>query len=296
MPWPALPLDDWKPTYETLHMWTQIAGKVKVQLCPFLNEWWHVALHVTARGLTTSTIPSAAGVFEIGFDFIDHTVRISTSDGRSSSVALFPRSVADFYAELMAALRSLEIAVSINTIPDEVEDRTPFEQDEVHAAYDRDAVGRWWQIVVRVSRVLEAYRSGFSGKSSPVHFWWGGFDLNQTRFSGKPAAPPPGASRMMRLAEDQENVAAGFWPGGGKLSGPAFYSYIYPEPPGVRDAEIRPGPAYFARDLGEFVLPYDAVRSQAAPEDAILEFLRSTYEVQATLGGWDREKLEGTEP
>ena len=292
MIWPALPIEEWKPTLDTLQRWTQIAGKIKLQLCPFLNEWWHVALYPSARGLTTSTIPHAEGVFEIRFDFARHLTEIATSAGKTACIGLYPRSVADFYAEVMSALRWLELDVRINTVPDEVEDRTPFERDTTHAAYDRTMVECWWTIVRQTSRLFEIYRAGFTGKNSPVHLWWGGFDLNQTRFNGRAVAPPAGANRMMRLAEDEENVAVGFWPGDGARSGPVYYSYLYPEPPGVRDAEIQPGAARFEPALGEFILSYEDVRLDPDPERAILTFLRSAYEAQAAAAGWDREKLE----
>ncbi|HTE86039.1 MAG TPA: DUF5996 family protein, partial [Dehalococcoidia bacterium] len=294
--WPPLPLEEWQETLHTLHMWTQIAGKVKLRLSPFLNEWWQVALHLTARGLTTATIPSPSGVFQIDFDFIDHHLYVRTSDGDVKAVPLAARSVAGFYEELMGALRSLGIGVEINTTPDEVEERIPFEQDEQHASYDLEYVGRWWQIILRTSRVLETYRSTFVGKSSPIHFWWGGFDLSETRFSGKPATRPSGAGRMMRISEDQENFSVGFWAGSTKLGGPAFYSYMYPEPPGVRSASISPAAARFGENLGEFNLAYDDVRLAADPEAMILEFFRSSYETCASLAKWDRSRLEQPVP
>jgi hypothetical protein len=290
--WPALPLDAWQATYDTLHMWTQIAGKVKLELCPFLNEWWEVALHLAARGLTTGPVPSTAGVFAVDFDFLDHNLYIRTSDGGVKALPLLPRAVADFYAEFMAALGTLGIDVTINTMPQEVEHPIPFEQDRQHAAYDAAYVTRWWRILTQIGTVIERYRSGFVGKSSPVQFFWGGFDLNATRFSGKPTQPPTQGGRIMRYAEDQENVAVGFWPGGDKLKEAALYSYTYPEPAGFKSASIRPSAAYYDTGLGEFVLNYEDVRRGADPEGMIMEFLQSTYEVGATLAGWDRAALE----
>lgn len=294
--WPPLPLAEWQETRDTLHMWTQIVGKVKLQLCPFLNEWWQVALHPTARGLTTSVIPFPGGVFEIYFDFVAHQLLIQSSEGSSRVMALYPRSVADFYAEFMAVLRSLGIEVTINTIPDEVTDRIRFEEDQRHTSYDRELVNRWWRIVMQTCKVFEAFRSPFFGKSSPVHFWWGGFDLSHTRYSGQPAPAKAGMNRMMRLAEDQKNISFGFWTGSGKLAGPVFYSYTYPEPEGLKTAAIRPRSARYDGDMGEFILPYDEMRQAGSPDKALMEFLQSTYEVGATLGHWDRDRLERPVP
>jgi hypothetical protein len=294
--WPPLPLSAWKDTHDTLHMWTQIVGKVKLELCPFLNEWWEVALHLSARGITTATIPWQDGVFEVEFDFIDHNLRIRTSHGALKSLPLMPRSVAEFYGEFMAALRALGIDVAINTLPQEVEQPIPFENDTTHAAYDPEYANRWWRVLTRVQTVFEQYRSGFCGKSSPAHFFWGSFDLSQTRFCGKPALPPQGANRIMRFSEDQENIAAGFWPGSKTVNGPAFYSYTYPEPPGYKTASVRPSAARYDSDAGLFLLLYDDVRTAASPERTILEFLQSTYEVGANLSGWDRVALEQRGP
>lgn len=295
-PWPALPFDAWADTLATLQRWTQIAGKVKLQLSPFLNEWWHVALHLTARGLTTSTIPTPnGGVFQIDFDFIDHAAQILSSDGSVRTMQLQPRSVAGFYTELMDHLQSLGIDVVIDTIPDEVADRTPFEVDTEHASYDAESVERWWRVVLRVSRIFETYRSPFVGKSSPVNFWWGGFDLNQTRFSGRRAAPPSGANRMMRIAEDEENFSVGFWPGAASGS-PLFYCYVYPEPPGLVSTFTPASPARYDEALREFVLPYDDARQAADPDATIMRFLQDTYAACATLAQWDRKNLERPVP
>lgn len=294
--WPALPLDAWRDTCDTLHMWTQVVGKVKLELCPFINEWWEVPLQLTARGLTTSTIPFAGGVFVIDFDFIEHNLYIRASDGVLKALPLMPRSVAEFYAEFMAALGTLGIKPNLNTKPQQFQHPIPFEQDHEHAAYDPAYVDRWWRILTRVGVVMERYRAGFSGKSSPVQFYWGDFDLSQTRFSGKPSEPPKGTNRRGRYTEDEENITAGFWPGGPKYPKPAFYSYTYPAPPGYKTATVRPDSARFDPKLGEFVLDYDDVRRSADPEELIFAFLQSTYEAGATLAHWDRAALEKRGP
>jgi hypothetical protein len=294
--WPALALDAWHDTYDTLHMWLQVVGKVKLELCPFLNEWWEVALQLTARGLTTSTIPYARGAFEIAFDFLDHNLYVRTSDGALKALPLMPRSVADFYSEFLAALRAVGIDVNLNTKPQQFQNAIPFEEDQRHAAYDPDYVNRWWRILTKVGVVMEQYRAGFVGKSSPVQFYWGDFDLCVARFSGKPSKPPNGANRRGRFTEDQENITSGFWPGGVKLPKPAFYSYTYPAPLGFKTAAVRPTAARFDAKLGEFALDYDDVRRSAAPEKMILEFLESTYEAGATLANWDRAALEKSGP
>lgn len=298
--WPALPYEEWKDTLDTLHMWTQIVGKVKLELCPFLNEWWNVAFYMTARGMTTSNIPGPPGarhrIFQIDFDFIDHRLDVHVNDGSSRSLLLLPRSVADFYHELMSALEELGVGVKITTAPQEVENSIPFDQDQVHASYDPEYVTRWWRIALQVDRLLEQFRTPFVGKSSPVLFWWGSFDLSETRFSGRPAPQREWPTRWMALGADQEGYAAGFWPGSGKVREPAFFSYPYPEPPGCREAAIEPGGAFYHPDLSEFILPYEQVRSSASADQLILDFFRSTYEVAATLGGWDRAALERPDP
>lgn len=250
--WPDLPLDEWRDTQETLHRWTQIVGKVKLELTSFLNEWWNVALSVTARGLTSGPIPYGNGAFEIAFDFIEHNLSIQTSDGRTRYLPLIPRSVADFYAEFFATLRALEIEVEINPIPVEIDDPISCELDRTRASYDAEMVNRWWRILVRTETVLQRYRSSFSGKSSPIMFFWGSFDLTTVRFSGRPASTPEGVPRFFQLAEDQENVSCGFWPGNPNYAGvmlgePAFYAYIFPEPPGFAGAEVLPGAAAYHR-------------------------------------------------
>lgn len=294
--WPALPLEEWRETYDTLHMWTQIVGKVKLELCPFLNEWWEVPLQLTARGLTTSTIPFSRGAFTIDFDFVDHNLYIRTSDGALKALALIPRSVAEFYGEFVAALGALDIQANLNTRPQQFQHPIPFEQDREHASYDPVYVDRWWRILTRVGVAMQQYRAGFSGKTSPVQFYWGDFDLSQTRFSGNPAQPPKGANRRMRYAQDEENITTGFWPGGPKYPKPAFYSYTYPAPPDYATASVRPLAAHYDDKLGEFVLDYDDVRSSAEPEQMIADFLQSTYEAGATLAHWDRVALEKRGP
>jgi hypothetical protein len=299
--WPALPLSAWRETQQTLHLWTQIVGKVKLELTPFLNEWWNIAFAVTPRGLTTGTIPAAAGAFAIDFDFVDHTLFVRASDGRTRAMPLIPRSVAGFYAELLATLHTMGIEVAINPISVELPEPIACDVDTEHASYDPESVRRWWWITVQTERILQQYRSSFVGKSSPVNFFWGSFDLNATRFSGRPADPPAGAPRVMQQAEDQENVACGFWPGNATMAGfelgeSAFYSYVYPEPEGFRATAVLPEAASFHPDLGLFLLRYDDAQRAPSPEQAVLDFFQSTYEAAATLAGWDRQALERTPP
>jgi hypothetical protein len=290
--WPALPYAEWEPTLATVHMWTQIVGKVQLELSPFLNEWLNVAFAVTARGLTTATMPFGQRMFQVDFDFIEHRLAIHVSDGNSASITIVARSVADFYAEFMALLESLGIQVKINTHPVEVENGIPFEEDRLHAAYDARYMSRCWRILLGVSRVLERYRTPFVGKSSPVQFWWVSIDLATTRFSGRPAPPRAWPARWMARAGTHEQALAGFWPGNAKLPEPAFVAYTYPEPPGCRTAAIQPDVAFFHPELAEFILPYEKVRLAANPDQLILDFYRSTYEIGATLAGWDRAALE----
>ncbi len=295
--WPALPLDAWRDTCDTLHMWTQVVGKVKLELCSYVNEWWEVPLQLTARGLTTMTIPFARGAFAIDFDFVDHNLYIRTSDGAVKVLPLIPRSVADFYAEFMATLGALGIEVNLNTRPQQFQPLIPFEQDRQHAAYDPESVGKWWHILTRVGVVMDKYRAEFSGKSSPVQFYWGDFDLCVTRFSGESAEPPKGANRRGRFTEDEENITAGFWPGGKKYPNAAFYSYTYPAPAAdYKTAHIRPEKARFEPKRNEFLLDYDVVRSSPVPEKMILDFFQSTYEVGATSAHWDRAAFERPGP
>ena len=299
--WPALPFGAWRETQATLHLWTQVVGKVKLELSPFLNEWWNVAFALTPRGLTTGTIPAGDTMFAVDFDFVDHTLFIRTSDGRTRSMPLIPRSVAAFYAEFLAMLRGLNIDVAINPLPVEIPDPISCEVDTEHDAYDPEPVVRFWRIMLQTEQVLQRFRSSFAGKSSPIHFFWGSFDLSHTRFSGRPASQPADWPRFLRIAEEQENYACGFWPGNATMSGvefggPAFYAYCFPAPAGFAEAAARPAAAYFDQNLGEFILRYDDVRRAADPEQALLDFFRSTYEAAATLGGWDRQALERTPP
>jgi hypothetical protein len=296
-PWPELPFDAWAQTCETLHRWTQIIGKVSLELRPFLNQWWQVGFSLTPRGMTTGAIPFEHGTFAINFDFVEHLLVIETSAGQRTTLALAPRSVASFYQEVMAALGTLGIAVTINPQAVEIPGAVRLDQDEMHAAYDPTYVGRWWQIILQTKHVLQRYRSAFVGKSSPILFFWGSFDLNATRFSGRPAPMPQGAPRFVQLAENQENVACGFWPGnitmgGVTLGEPAFYSYHYPEPAGYRDAIVQPAGASYHPQLGEFILPLEAVRRSSDPANAVLEFFRQSYEAGAEHGHWDRATLE----
>lgn len=293
--WPDLPLNAWQETYTTLHMWTQIVGKIRLGLTPEINHWWHVTLYVTSRGLTTSPMSYGSCVCEIEFDFIDHEMRMTVADGRARALALKPRSVADFYHETIEALHSLDVPISIWTTPVEVQDRTPFEHDFSHAAYDPEYAQRCWRILLQAHRVLTAFRSRFVGKVSPVHFFWGSFDLAVTRFSGRSAPPHPGAPNLARFvareAYSHEVSSCGFWPGAG-LGMPAFYAYAYPEPEGYKDAPVRPEGAYYHPDLHEFLLPYEHVRAAPSPDDALMSFLQSTYDAAADLAHWDRRALE----
>jgi uncharacterized protein DUF5996 len=295
-PWPALPLAEWKDTYSTLHMWTQIVGKIRLKLTPLLNHWWNVTLYVTPRGLTTSTMSYKGRHFQIDFDFISHLLIIQTSDGSIKTIALRPRSVADFYQETMATMKSLGMPVTIWTTPSEVPDRTPFENDEKHAAYDPKYVHLFWRILVETNRVFTDFRSRFTGKVSPVHFFWGGFDLAVTRFSGRPAPAHPGAPNIPQFVQAEayshEVSSCGFWLGEGPVNEPVFYAYAYPEPQGFKDYPTQPTEAFYHIEMGEFLLPYDVVRTAESPDEVLLSFLQSTYEAAATCAKWDRRALE----
>jgi hypothetical protein len=293
---PALPFDTWKDTLATLHMWTQVVGKVRLKLCPLVNHFWNVAFYLTARGLTSSAMPyqrgAIWGTFEVQFDFIDHQLSIESSNGRRVEIALKAESVAEFYKTFMAALAELGVIVKIWTTPCEIPDPIPFEQDHIHAAYDPEAVNKFWRILVWVDQILKEFRAGFLGKVSPVHFFWGSFDLAVTRFSGRRAPERPGADSITREAYSHEVSSAGFWPGGGDIKGPAFYSYAAPEPSGFAQQHVRPAAAFYHPQLKEFLLMYDDVRASPSPEAALMEFLQSTYAAAADLGKWDRRALE----
>jgi len=290
--WPALPLDSWKDTYVTLHMWTQIVGKVRLGLTPVVNHWWNVPLYVTARGLTTSRIAYGERAFELWFDFIRHQLVLETNDGLVKTLPLAPRSVAEFYREFQEMLRSADIEVKIWRMPVEISDPIAFDQDRVHASYDRASVEKFWRILLSVDAVFNQFRAGFVGKSSPVHFFWGSFDLAVTRFSGRRAPERPGADAMTREAYSHEVSSVGFWPGSGDIQGAAFYSYAVPEPQGFKDARVRPDSALYNKQLGEFLLMYEDVRKAESPVTTLLDFCQTTYEAAATLGNWDRAALE----
>lgn len=297
--WPHLPLEAWQDTYTTLHMWTQIVGKIRLVQTPWINHSWHVALYLTAWGLTTGPIPFGYRIFQMDFDFIEHQLRITTSEGHTKTIELRPRSVADFYRAVMAALAALDITVKINTLPNEVPDPMPFEQDDTHQAYDAEYANRCWRVLLQCDRVFREFRSHFCGKVSPVHFFWGSFDLAVTRFSGEPAPEHPGGvpnlpDDVAKEAYNQEVSSAGFWPGAG-LGYPAFYSYAYPTPTGFKDAPVQPEQAFFHTELGEFVLPYDAVREAEQPDQLLLAFLHSTYQAAANAANWNQSALRQTQ-
>ena len=299
--WPPLPFAEWRDTYATLHMWTQIVGKVRLVQTPWVNHSWSVTLYVTPRGLTTSPIPHGARTFAIDFDFVDHELIVAASDGAQRTMPLAPRSVADFYAELMRLLAEMGLGVRIHTKPNEVEPAIRFPRDREHATYDAEHAHRFWRALVQADCVMKAFRARFIGKASPVHFFWGSFDLAVTRFSGRPAPPHPGGvpnlpDAIAREAYSHEVSSCGFWPGGAALPMAVFYAYAYPEPNGFRDAKLEPSGAYYHPDLHEFVLPYDAVRTAGAPDEVLLSFLQSTYEAAADLGHWDRIALERATP
>lgn len=293
--WPSLRVGDWTPTRDTLHMWTQIVGKIRLAHMPLLNHWWQVTLYVSPRGLTTGAIPHENGVIDLEFDFVDPSLRIRHSDGRQRSVALTAKPVAEFYRETMSALASLGIATRINASPNEVDPAIPFAEDGQHASYDADAARKFWQQLIQADRVIDQFRASFIGKVSPVHFFWGAMDLACTRFSGRPAPKHPGGAPncpdwVMVEGYSRELSSCGFWPGGGEEG--AFYSYAYPQPDGFTDYPIAPAAAYFSEELGEFVLPYEAVRTADDPDGELLRFLQTTYAAAADLGRWDRAALE----
>ena len=300
--WPPLPLAEWNDTRDTLHLWTQIVGKTRLALAPMVNHWWQVPLYISARGLTTSRIPYGSAGFSVELDLIAHNLQVLCDDGRTWSMTLAPRSVADFYSEYMSGLRSLGIDVRIWPVPVEIADGIPFAKDETHASYDADAAQRFWRALAQSARVLEIFRGRFLGKSSPVHFFWGSFDLACTRFNGARAPQHPGgvpglADWVTREAYSHACISAGWWPGaiGSPVTEPVFYAYAYPEPTGCPTAKIRPDAGYYHDVMHEWILPYEAVRTASNPDALALDFCQSTYEAAATLGSWDRTSLERAE-
>ncbi len=290
--WPELPLAAWQGTYDTLHMWMQIVGKVRLALSPKINHWWEVPLYVNAVGLTTSPIPYAGRIFEVVFDFIHHKLLIETSSGAAKTLDLAPRSVADFYSEFMAALASLGIEVKIWTMPVEVTNPIPFDQDFTDASYDPEYANRFWRILSSCDTVFKEFRARFVGKASPSHFFWGSFDLAVTRFSGRRAPERKGADPITREAYSHEVISSGWWPGGGDVRGAAFYTYAAPEPQGFAEQTVSPVEAFYDPQLKEFLLMYDHVRQAPSPRAMLLDFLQSTYDAGANLGKWDRKELE----
>ena len=295
--WPTLPLEDWSETYATLHLWTQIVGKIRLAQSPWVNHGWHCTLYVTARGLTTSPVPHGSRTFQIDFDFIGHQLTVLSSDGLTGGLALEPQSVATFYKRLMAEMDKLDLHVRINHKPNEVPDPIHFEQDEIHRAYDSEYANRFFRILVQADRVFKAFRGRFIGKCSPVHFFWGAPDLAVTRFSGRWAPKHPGGipnlpDSVTQEAYSEEVSSCGFWPGGGPIPYAAFYAYAYPEPAGFATSHVQPREAFYSKDLREFILPYDAVRQSESPDDTLLEFLETTYSAAADLAEWDRGSLE----
>jgi hypothetical protein len=295
--WPALPLAPWRDTYATLHMWLQIVGKTRLALAPMENHWWQVVLYVTERGLTTTPMPWGDSTLGVDLDFVAHVLTLRRSDGASRTLPLVPQSVAQFHAHYMDALHALGVTAKMMPRPVEVETAIPFADDVVHCAYDADAAHRWWRAMAQADRVFKRFRGCFVGKQSPVHFFWGSFDLAATRFSGRPAPLHPGGApncpdRVMHEAYSHECSSAGFWPGGGAVDEAAFYAYAYPEPPGYAQHAVRPTAAYYHPQAREFILPYEAVRTASDPDAILLEFLQTTYEAAAGLGHWDRAAVE----
>ncbi|MDX6610976.1 MAG: hypothetical protein QOD75_162 [Blastocatellia bacterium] len=291
--WPILVLEEWQDTLATVHMWTQVVGKIRLAQTPLVNHWWNVPLYVSARGLNTSAMPYGDRIFEMEFDFIDHRLRIECSDGALKTLALRPQSVAAFYGEVMTAMHELGLDVKIWTMPVEVPNPIRFEDDVTHASYDAEYVNRFWRALVNIDEVFKDFRSRFIGKVSPVHFWWGSFDHAVTRFSGRPAPKREGADLITREAYSHEAISHGFWPGGNGVQA-AFYSYTAPEPAGLPQSNVLPEQAFYSQDMKEFLLPYDAVRSASSPETALMEFCQSTYDAGANLAKWDRPALERT--
>jgi uncharacterized protein DUF5996 len=292
--WPELQYDSWRPTRDTLHMYMQVVGKLRLALSPFEPQWANVPLYVTARGLTTSPVPHGSGTFDAELDLFDHELVLRASDGQRRRVPL-GGAVADYYRAVMDALAGLGVAVAVSELPSEVPDPIPFPEDREHHTYEPESAQRFWQVLSRVDRVMKRHRAGFRGRTSPVHFFWGSFDLANTRYSGRPAEPPPGSGTIMRFSEDAEQICAGFWPGDARTPFPAFFAYGYPRPEGIERAEVRPAPAAWVEEAGLFVLPYEAVRAAPDPAAAVLEFLSTTYGACATGLGWSPD-LVATEP
>ena len=291
--WPSLQLAEWQDTHDTLHMWMQIVGKTRLALAPPENHWWHVTLYVSARGLVTSPIPYRSRAFDVEFDFIDHRLVVNTSDGATRSIALRPQAVADFYREYMGMLDTLGIAVKIWPVPVEVEAPIPFLDDRRHASYDPELAQRFFHMLLHANRALTRFKGRFLGKASPVHFFWGAFDLALTRFSGRRAPEPKNTEwRVLREAMSHEEISFGFWPGSGTVAEPAFYAYVRPEPPRLPTTSVRPSTAYYSRELADFILPYESVRSVSSPDDAVLDFCQSVYDAGADLARWDRAALD----
>ena len=295
--WPSLPLDAWKETYATLHLWTQIVGKIRLVQNAWVNHSWHVTLYVTSRGLTTGPVPYGNRAFNIDFDFVDHVLSVQSTDGRSGLVPLRPQSVAKFYASLMQEMAKLDLHVDIHRLPNEIPDPIAFDEDETHHEYDPEYANRFWRILVQVDRVFRTFRAPFSGKCSPVHFFWGGADLAVTRFSGRRAPKHPGGiphlpDWVTQEAYCEEVSSCGFWPGGGPIPYAAFYSYAYPEPANFAAASVQPAGAFYSNDMHEFILPYEIVRQSQSPDDTLLQFLETTYAAAADLSKWDRASLE----
>jgi Family of unknown function (DUF5996) len=299
--WPPLPYDEWRDTCATLHRWIQVVGKVRVAQSPWTNHSWHVTLYVSSRGLTTSPIPHGSRTFEIELDFIDHRVAIRASDGAEASLALEPRSVADFYHEVLGRLANLGLEVRIHPLPNEIEGTLRLDEDREHASYDRDAANRFWRVLVQVDRVFKIFRGRFIGKVSPVHFFWGSFDLAVTRFSGRRAPRHPGGipnlpDWITREAYSHEVSSCGFWPGGDRFPKPVFYAYAYPAPEGFSSEKVRPDSAFYSEEMGEFFLPYDDVRTAPDPDAVLLDFLQTSYEAAANRASWARAELEAPTP
>jgi hypothetical protein len=291
--WPSLPLAEWQATHDTLHMWMQIVGKTRLALAPKQNHWWHVPLYVSSRGLTTTPIPYGVRTFDVHFDFVDHRLVVETSEGAIREAALRAQAVADFYREYTDALAGLEIVANVWPVPVEVDHPIPFLEDRLHASYDPAHAHRFFRMLLQADRIMKRFQGRFLGKSSPVHFFWGAFDLALTRFSGRRGPEHKDTEWwVLREANSHEEISVGFWPGSGNVAEPAFYAYVRPEPPGLASTAIRPKGAYYSRELGDFILPYEMVRSASSPDEVVLEFYQSAYSAGADLARWDRAALD----